>query len=309
MNMGDLRNIIAGLIALSLATACQESATPTGKNTAVTAKQLANATYEGIYDGPVTLKDGEYLGKPFVEGGAARPRVQLVTDFLIRGDIDGDGSDEAVVLLAESSGGSGTFVYVAVVGLQDGQLASIGTAPLGDRVQVKQSDIRAGIVSMDVVQAGPDDPACCPSENATRTWRLDGGSLVEQEAQMTGELSVADLEGQEWVLVQFGDGHDAPPEPELTLVFDNGRVAGHAGCNRYMGGVEAGVSGGDIKFGPLAGTMMACPQDLMDLERRYLKALNGVRKFGFLAGRLALSTVDDEGQLSTLIFEGRAPRM
>lgn len=309
MKTGYLHNIVAGLIGLSVLAACQERDAPESAVTMLTEKQLANATYEGIYDGPVTLNDGEFLGDPFVEGGASRPSLQLVDDFLVRGDVNGDGVDEAVVLLAESSGGSGTFIYLSVVGQRDGKLLNMGTVPLGDRVQVRQSEIRDGVVSIDVVQAGPDDPACCPSEAATREWRLDGGVLVEQETKVTGELTVESLDGVEWVLVRFGDGQDAPQEPELTLVFDNGRVAGHGGCNRYMGGVRTGASGGDIAFGPLAGTMMACPQDLMDLERRFLKALSGVRKFGFLTGRLALSTVDDEGQMTTLVFEGRPLRM
>lgn len=35
----------------------------------LTVAQLANATYSGIYDEPVTLTDGVYEGEPFVEGG------------------------------------------------------------------------------------------------------------------------------------------------------------------------------------------------------------------------------------------------
>jgi heat shock protein HslJ len=55
--------------------------------------------------------------------------------------------------------------------------------------------------------------------------------------------------------------------------------------------------------------MMACPQDLMALERRYLKALASVRRFSFLTGQLALTSVDEDGQVSILIFEGRTPGM
>jgi len=84
MKTGYLRNIVAGLIGLSVLAACQERDAPESAVTMLTEKQLANATYEGIYDGSVTLKDGEYLGDPFAEGGASRPSVQLVDNFLVR---------------------------------------------------------------------------------------------------------------------------------------------------------------------------------------------------------------------------------
>ena len=288
--------------------ACQEQGTPTTQATALTNEHLARATYSGIYAGPVALTDGEYLGDPFVAGGASRPRVQLISDFLLRADLTGDGKEEAVVLLAESSGGSGTFTYIAAMGLQGGDVVNIGTAPLGDRVQIRDSRIDNGKIFIDVVQSGPKDAACCPTEKATRVWKLDDGGLVELAEQVTGEVAVADLEGVEWVLRQFGAGDDAPDEPGITLVLDDGRVGGHSGCNRYMGHVNTKDGGGAMGFGPLAGTMMACPQDLMDLERRYLKALAGVRQFSFLVGRLALTSVDEDGQVTTLIFEGRAPQ-
>ena len=193
--------------------------------------------------------------------------------------------------------------------LRGGDVVNIGTAPLGDRVQIRDSRIDNGIISIDVVQSGPDDAACCPTEKATRVLQLDGGGLVELEEQVTGEVSVSDLEGVEWVLRQFGSGNDTPDEPEITLVLDDGRVGGHSGCNRYMGHVNTKDGGGVMGFGPLAGTMMACSQDLMKLERRYLKALADVRQFSFLVGKLALTSVGEDGQVTTLVFEGRAAKM
>ncbi len=76
--------------------------------TAPTLDELSSATYEGLFDYPVTLTDGRYEGEPFVEGGASAPAAGLVEDFLLTCDLDGDGREEAVVLLWESSGGSGT---------------------------------------------------------------------------------------------------------------------------------------------------------------------------------------------------------
>ena len=70
---------------------------------------VANMTYSGIYDDDVTLTEGRWEGEPFVADGASRPSVGIIDDFMLTGDLDGDGTDEVVVFLWESSGGSGTY--------------------------------------------------------------------------------------------------------------------------------------------------------------------------------------------------------
>ncbi|MCB0173146.1 MAG: LysM peptidoglycan-binding domain-containing protein, partial [Anaerolineae bacterium] len=92
------------------ATAQQLSTTAAPAETSVlTIDQLANATYTGIYDDQeVTLTDGQYEGEPFVEGGASRPTVNFNPNDVAFGDLNGDGVEDAAVLLSENSGGSGT---------------------------------------------------------------------------------------------------------------------------------------------------------------------------------------------------------
>ena len=98
---------------------------------------IANASYSGTEYGTVTLTDGVWEGEPWVEGGASRPRVGLAPDFLRRGDVDGDGADEALVIVWQSSGGSGTFNYIALLDQVDGAWRNTATTALGDRVRVQ----------------------------------------------------------------------------------------------------------------------------------------------------------------------------
>ena len=98
----------------------------------LTLDQLRNATYR-IDDGTVTLLDGKYEGLPYQPGGAAEPRVIFVGRIVARGDLDRDGGDATLVLLAESSGARGTLNYFAVVAAQDGKPVNIATELLGDR--------------------------------------------------------------------------------------------------------------------------------------------------------------------------------
>ena len=69
------------------------------------------------------------------------------------------------------------------------------------------------------------------------------------------------------------------PEGVATLAFDTegGRVFGQSGCNRFSGGFA--LSGEGLGFGAVAGTMMACPEDLMLVEQRFLGALPRVDRF------------------------------
>lgn len=131
---------------------------------------LANASYQGIEDEAVQLSDGLWEGAPYVEHGAARPRVGLAMDFLVLGDVDGDGEDEALVLIWQSSGGSGTFNYIALVEIGDSTAVNFATTELGDRVRAVSGSIENGVIKVDVIEHGPDDPACCPSQNATRLY-------------------------------------------------------------------------------------------------------------------------------------------
>lgn len=267
-------------------------------------EEVANTTYRGIYDDPVRLDHGLYEGEPTVAGGTARPRVELVRDFLLTGDIDRDGNDEAVVLLSESSGGAGENLYIAVVGRREGEPVNLGTALIGDRVQVRAFRITNQRIELDVLQAGPKDAACCPSQKATRIWALKGSGLDEVSSRVTGTFSLTDLGGMEWVLTHFDRDQRAPPEPEITLVFEAGRVTGTGGCNRYFAQIESGTMPGEITMGPVGSTRRACADEVLELERRYLKALGRALRYRFFAGRLVM-TFQGSGGFGALIFTPR----
>jgi hypothetical protein len=140
---------------------------------------LKNATYGGVYpDQETTLTDGLYEGEPFVEGGASRPTVTFIEPYAF-GDLNGDGLDDAAVLLVENSGGSGSFVYLAAVVNEDGQPANVATELLGDRAQVQSLDISDGTLTVEMVTHGPNDPMCCPSLKVLDTYELQGEAWVQ----------------------------------------------------------------------------------------------------------------------------------
>lgn len=83
--------------------------------------------------------------------------------------------------------------------------------------------------------------------------------------------AIPDLAGTVWLLQELG-GRNVLDDPKSTLGFrTEGRIAGLGGCNAFSG--TATITGDRIAVGPLAGTKMACPPDVMDQEARFLDAL------------------------------------
>jgi hypothetical protein len=137
------------VLTLAMSTSCRSNdgakyaSDETQTRATPTIEELGSATYHGLegIDHPVTLVDGRWEGEPFVPGAASRPTVHLVRGSRLTGDVDGDGSDEAVVLLGHNSGGSGEYVYLSVVRRTDEELENIDTTLIGDRVQIRGARI------------------------------------------------------------------------------------------------------------------------------------------------------------------------
>lgn len=266
---------------------------------APTLEELGQATWSGLKEvaGPVRLKDGRW------EKG--RVTVLLAPGFRVTGDLDGDRAEEAVVLLAVNSGGSGTFDYVAVAKRTAKGVRNVATAPLGDRVQIRSARIEGRKLLLSVVRPGPKDARCCPGEMADLAWTLASGRLRASAAKVTGRLTPEVLAGQEWVLRAWKRGEPAPDQPEVTLRYEGGRFAGRSGCNRYSTAVTAGDSPGDVSIAPLGVTRMACAEPQMAVEARFVKQLEAVKKMGFWLGQLALSSPLDGQPSQEMLFDAR----
>jgi heat shock protein HslJ len=267
---------------------------------ALSVELARNAAISGVYDTAVTLKDGVFEGPPFDEGGASRPRLIVMADLVALGNLDGMPGDEAAMMLAENSGGSGEMVYLAAVGRKGGAPASVATVAVGDRTKIISFGISGTDVAMEVIEAGPNDPACCPTQVVRRVYALEGGALKMKSSEAKGTLSMALIAGAEWTAVEI----DGVPIPEAdrrpTTVVTGDRIAGFGGCNRYTAQIRE-VSPGEIAIGPIAGTKMACPGAEMRIEDRFLASLGKAGRYTFLAGRLMLSGMDGETMRSVLL--------
>jgi heat shock protein HslJ len=296
--------VVPGLVALIVASIVPSavSAAPCRLNDP---SVLRDIEYRGIYDNAVPLRDGLYEGEPFVPGGASRHRVELLDVPPILHDMDGDGIDEAAVLLAESSGGSGVSTFLAVVSCRDGRAVNVGTSGLGNRVMIRSIAGKEGAIVVQVVATGPGEPLCCPTRNVRNTYRLRNGNLLLASSEDMGTLSLADVKGIPWRLSRLGRNERVPEGVKVTAVFGEGRISGSGGCNRYSAAVvETGPLG--FSIGPAASTKMACPDPAGGFEDRYFSALQAANRFGFLLGNLVLHYGKGDAR-ETMMFEREVP--
>ncbi len=277
---------------------------------APTIAEMASATYRGIEESPITLVDGRWEGTPAVEGSASVPQVDLAPRFRLVADLNGDGREEAMALLYYNFGGSGVFSYLAVLERDDeNRPQNISTVEIGDRVQIRSAAVGGEEITIETVEAGPNDGACCPGQKRRRTFAFDGKTLVERVNEDQGRLSIADLDGTTWRLIQWSRDEYAEPRTEIDIQFDGGRIYGNSGCNRYQGTIEAGELAGDFSVvAPLAATRMACPPPTDAVEDRYLETLQLAQRFRFVATELVLDWSDDQ-TWGSLTFENTGEGM
>jgi hypothetical protein len=141
------------------------------------------------------------------------PALWLSQGFRLTSDLDQDGADEAVAHLTYNSGGTGNLGYLAVMGRKGGEIVQKAIGSVGDRVQIRAARTAEHAILLDVLQAGPNDGMCCPSQLATRTFSIQDHKVVETASDVTGTASIATLEGKEWVLRKLDGDEVAPVHP------------------------------------------------------------------------------------------------
>ena len=128
----------------------------------------SNATFT-FEDGPVTLTNGN------------SDAVSL-TDYKAYGDVNQDGKNDTAVILAQSSGGSGVFVYVAAYVSGNVTYKGSNAVFIGDRISPESISIDAsGNIKVTYLDRKPNEPmAAEPTVPTTKTYSYVSGELVEK---------------------------------------------------------------------------------------------------------------------------------
>jgi hypothetical protein len=98
------------------------------------------------------------------------------------GDVDGDGTEEAILLIDSNLGGAGTSLDAYIFGLVDDQPRLRAQIEGGDRGEggLQSVSVASGDVMVRRFQSAPEDGACCPSRVLVERWRWRNGQLAKE---------------------------------------------------------------------------------------------------------------------------------
>ena len=131
-------------------------------NSAATTVKLVNGKYESKSDHTAADYVNVNMGKQVAYG-----------------DLNGDGAQDAAIIIGENYGGTGDFVSVVAMLNQNGQPVFGGSYGVDDRPAINSLAIQNGEILLDATIHGPNDPGCCAAQPVTESLRLWSGKLVQ----------------------------------------------------------------------------------------------------------------------------------
>lgn len=141
---------------------------------------LGNATYPVEYtmDGSARLSGGTY--EEPIAGSSAKVQIRM-SDLFAFGDLDGDGIQDAAVVLVSQTGGTGTFYDLFAVLDRNSRPFPVASVPLGDRIELKGVSIEDGRIVVDMVTQGADDAMSNPTQPVTKRYQVQTQLAPSQE--------------------------------------------------------------------------------------------------------------------------------
>lgn len=140
----------------------------------LTVELLQNSTYSvPPYQRVVNLTNGQY------EGGTGNDylKVSLLPQVAF-GDLNGDGTTDAAILLASNGGGSGTFVSLIAILDQNGSLVQVSSSDfIDDRPVIESLAIQDSRIILKGLIHGPNDTQVAPTLAVTQTYSFTQGNL------------------------------------------------------------------------------------------------------------------------------------
>jgi heat shock protein HslJ len=254
-----------------------------------------------------------------VEGMSEMPAApdsaeKVITRYFgneVHTDLDGDGRDDAVLILTQSRGGTGTFYYVvAALNTERGHVGSEALL-LGDRIalqttEVSQDPNHKGVVVVNYADRRDDEPMTAQPSIAKSIWlKLDPQSMqlgeVAQNFEGEADPSVMQLtmKGWVWQYATRRDGEKFVPRNAGAFVLTfadatEGVFSSTTDCNQ-MGGSYT-QSGSTLTLGQMMSTLMFCENSQ---ESDYAAFLSDTAEYQFTSkGELILILKDGLGSMT-----------
>lgn len=236
--------------------------------------------------------------------GSASKIITRSWGIPLAADMNMDGIDDAVLILTQSTGGSGTFYYVAAaIATPMGYEGTAGHL-LGDRImpkgiEVVDSKARISFLTRSSEESFADDPTV--SRQMDVIYAAEHQQLVEVAIDFEGEADpdrmTLQMHPWTWIRTVFNDDTVKGPKEAGTFtlaISKDGQVSGTTDCNSFQGTVA--VKKRKMQFGEdIAMTRKFCAGSQ---EMEFIGMLQDVKSFLFTSrGQLVMELKYDSGSI------------
>ncbi len=215
------------------------------------------------------------------------------------GDIDGDGDNDAAVILVSEPGGSGTFYYAAIAVNQDGGYIGTDSILLGDRIAPQTVTIEDKKAVFNYVDRKPGEAfAEQPSVGKSLYLQFDPETyrLIEVMNDFEGEADAntmkLTMKNWTWIKTTYNDGAEILPNKSEAFVLtfnQNGTFKATTDCNSLGGNYRTQAD--NLVFEKINSTLMFCENSQ---ETEFSAILNSTKTFTFTGkGELILNSKDE----------------
>lgn len=217
----------------------------------------------------------------------AQRELRLVSELQAAGDLDGDGTRDAAVLLEDRARATGVpTLHLAGVVQRAFRVRNMASFRLGEHVQARSLSIhdRQAIVSLLVM--GEGDAPARPTLKMTLALKLAGSEWQVMRQEPGGRFAIADLAGTAWTLAA---------DPAITASFARAadgalRLTGRTHCARYAATLTEEGAVAELATLPANSAKTPCSAEALEADRAFLATLAGARGVAFRFGRLALGS-------------------
>lgn len=307
--------LLGGYLFYTMATPKEEAPIVELSPTATTTETVANESLPGNISYSIDGQDyllSAGVAEVAIPNSSAKETVRIFGEPTM-GDVDGDGDNDALVILTKNSGGSGTFFYVAYAVAIDGKYSSTNAILLGDRIAPQTSSIQngQGIVNY-AVRKDTDPFTTAPSIGKSlyltldqTTGTLEGKeSLTQPQATTTPVVTTsstttpsipepASLIKTSWKWVKTTttkNGIITPKQKDLfVLTFQSGSFSSGTDCNTLGGSYVVGK--GTLSFKNIVSTLMFCDGSQEG-------------EYGAMLGSVESYTINTKGELLLTLSDG-----
>jgi hypothetical protein len=249
-----------------------------------TLAELREIAYRDVVEGmAVPLAGGLWRADGPANPGEETPRVQLLAEPFVTGDLDGDGAAlEAAAMLASEGLHADAHRLLAVAARRGGSVVNLATYRLGARVRVVSLTLADGTLTAVVEQPIQDTDFF---HSRTRTFIGQGDWVIEV-------LPLSALGSTWWRLIEI-DGRPQPGPLQPWIGLSGRELVGTAVCDRFRVPVEQ--RGTSLVLGTIERRRGRCSRGMERRDERFFALLAGAQRFEPAPDAVTLVARDEKG--------------